>query len=216
MRVDCLNCIASDPAGTLDEIVGRCIEEGDVPASPNVASALVAYGGSFGTGILSRLPLQDQDVLVFESTVNARGALHARIEDPELGGVHVIATHFSPGGAEQPPQVEQLLAWIEQKAGDRSILLLGDLNARPSSPLFERFLHAGFREPEHVDSRATYTSTGLGTGRIGESGARIDHVLTRNLPRRVRSERVLDRAVTVGPKLTTTLSDHFGVRATVG
>src|SRR5512142_3079363 len=74
LSAPCLNCLASDPHGTLDAIVARCLGE-ESPASS--ASGLIAYGGSFGTGLLSRAPLEDRDTIVFESTVNARGALHA-------------------------------------------------------------------------------------------------------------------------------------------
>jgi hypothetical protein len=56
------------------------------------------------------------------------------------------------------------------------------------------------------------------TGCIGTSSWRIDHVLTRGFGR-VSSGRALDQPVTVlvdDRRITTTLSDHFGVLATIG
>ncbi|HEY8077047.1 MAG TPA: endonuclease/exonuclease/phosphatase family protein [Labilithrix sp.] len=208
----CVSCLAAHPVGTIDEIVARCLGEESPEAT---ASGLMAYGGSFGTGLLAREPLEDRDVLVYESTVNARSALHAR-----AFGLHVFATHLSPGGAEHAPQVDRLLAWIDEKARGEPSILLGDLNTTPGSSLFARILRAGFRDD--AVSRATYTHDGLSTGRASESGWKLDHVLVRGVDRPVRAERILDAPVTIavqtdkGPRrVATTLSDHFGVLATV-
>ncbi len=215
----CLNCIASHPSGTLDEIVSRCLaHEDELTPDEDAPTGLVAYGGSFGTGLLSRYPLLDREVIAYRSTVNARGAVHARIEHDEIGDVHVFATHFSPGGAEQGPQVSRLVDWIAERAGDAPAIVLGDLNMTAGSSLFHRIEAAGFRQPDELDRRGTYCGSGLGTGCIGSATWRIDHVLTRGLGR-VRSERVLDEPVDVrvsGRRVTTTLSDHFGVLARIG
>jgi endonuclease/exonuclease/phosphatase family metal-dependent hydrolase len=232
LRPPCLNCIASHPVGTFDEIVGRCRGTGAAPDAPPPEapgrrgfygdSSLKAYGGSFGTGLLSRTALEDTDLLVFESSVNARGAIHARVVHPDLGDVHVFAAHLSPGGAEQHPQVEELVAWIDAKTGPGEAapaLLLGDLNMTPGSSLFRQLERAGFREANDVDRRGTYASSGLGTGAVHDGGIRIDHVLTRGIAPRSRAVRALDAPVRIrarGRELATTLSDHFAVLATIG
>lgn len=227
LPTDCLNCIAHHPHGTLEEIVAACI--GEPPAAVSAAPAatatattaryggLMAYGGSFGTGLLSAAALEDGDVLVYDSSINARGALHARVDAGELGRVHVFATHFSPGGAEQLPQVEALCAWVEAKAprGRREpAILLGDLNTSPGSSLWRRITEAGFREPDRVDDRATFGG-GLGTGHVPGAGWRIDHVLLRDVPVRSSSRRVLDEPITLPGGVPSTLSDHLGVLAVV-
>ncbi|WP_437759909.1 endonuclease/exonuclease/phosphatase family protein [Sorangium sp. So ce1389] len=220
----CLNCIASRPVGTIHEIVDRCVGEPTASqASPAGRSSryggLIAYGGSFGTGLLARAPLEARDILVFESTVNARGALYARVAAPGLGALHIFAAHLSPGGAEQPPQVERLLAWVDEKAGGAPALLLGDLNTTPGSSLFRRLEGAGFRDADVPDRRGTFSHDGLGTGDVGDSGWRLDHVLLRGLDARLRVGRILDAPVTIsaeGRPVRTTLSDHFGVLATIG
>jgi hypothetical protein len=61
----------------------------------------------------------------------------------------------------------------------------------------------------HVTARLT-----LGTGRIRASGWRIDHVLIRVPDLELRTERILDQAVSLeaeGQRIQTTLSDHVGV-----
>jgi endonuclease/exonuclease/phosphatase family metal-dependent hydrolase len=220
---ECLNCIASQPTGTLEEIIARCVGDGS-PASraiadrtpPSRSGGLIAYGGSFGTGLLSRTPLADTDVLVYYATVNARGAVHATIETGALGRVDVFGTHFSPIGAEQGTQVDEFLAWSDVKGRSGPEVLLGDLNTTSGSSLFRKIKRAGFREPDEVDPRATFGG-GLGTGHVNTSGWRIDHVLLRNTAARVTSRRILDTPITlrVGRGVRTTLSDHFGVLAII-
>ncbi|WP_437563378.1 endonuclease/exonuclease/phosphatase family protein [Sorangium sp. So ce542] len=220
----CLNCIASRPVGTIHEIVDRCVGDPAAPAAPAAGSSsrfggLIAYGGSFGTGLLSAAPLDDRDLLVFESTVNARGALYARVAAAELGALHVFAAHLSPGGPEQPPQLERLLDWVDAKAGRAPALLLGDLNTTPGSSLFRRLERAGFRDADVPDRRATFSHDGLGTGDVEDSGWRLDHVLVRGLDAGLRADRILDEPITMqaaGRAVRTTLSDHFGVLATLG
>jgi endonuclease/exonuclease/phosphatase family metal-dependent hydrolase len=217
----CLNCIASHPVGALHDIVSRCIGDSPVGADSSALASgyggLVAYGGSFGTGLLARTALARTDRLVFESTVNARGAVYAQVVAPGIGLLHVFAAHLSPGGAEQPPQAERLVRWVLEKAPRGPALLLGDLNATPRSAVFERFVRAGFRPPNAEDQRATFAPDGLGSGTVAESGWRLDHVLGRELGGELRTERILDSPVTLevqGRHIRSTLSDHFGVLGT--
>jgi endonuclease/exonuclease/phosphatase family metal-dependent hydrolase len=216
---ECLNCIASSPTGTLDQIVARCIGAGPTPAtsppdgSPQARDrGLIAYGGSFGTGLLSRTPLLGPEMIAFHATVNARGAVYARTDAGTFGQINVFGTHFSPGGTEQGPQVDEFLAWIEARDPATPALLLGDLNTTTASSLFRKIRRAGFREPDVIDARGTFGG-GLGTGHVTTSGWRIDHVLVRNTAARVISRRILDTPITlnVGRGVRTTLSDHFGV-----
>lgn len=214
----CLNCIASHPVGSLDAILGRCVAQGGpAPISPE-SGGLIAYGGSFGTGLLSRAPLEQRETLVFASSVNARGAVHATVRAGNLGKVHVFGAHLSPGGAEQEPQVRALLAWIHALAAEEPVILLGDLNTTPGSGLFRSFERAGLCEPDPLDQSATYHHDGLGTGRLPGSGYRLDHILMRGVVGHIRTHRVLDDTVTIvaeGRRISTTLSDHFGVLAII-
>jgi endonuclease/exonuclease/phosphatase family metal-dependent hydrolase len=224
LSTQCLNCIASNPSGTLDEIFAGCTaaaaerSEMEAPPARQSHGGLMAYGGSFGTGLLLRCAPSATDTIAFRASLNARGALWARLETQDLGVLHVFAAHLSPGGLEQEPQVERLLAWIEQKAETDTALLLGDLNMTPSSPVFRRFEKAGFHPGSGSDRRGTFSSEGLLSGYFGESGWRLDHVLVRGGGLSVRTERFLDERVflqTAEGARVSTLSDHAGLLSTV-
>jgi endonuclease/exonuclease/phosphatase family metal-dependent hydrolase len=219
LPTDCVNCLASEPHGTLEQILQRCTAGNREHAQAREGSAgaagrggLMAYGGSFGTGLLLRSAPIENDVLTFESSVNARGALFARLPSSTLGPLDVFATHFSPGGAEQAPQVERLLSWIDAKSGSGPALLLGDLNTSPGSDLFARIRGAGFHEGRTSSPGPTYSSEGLTTGRFASSGWHLDHVLVRGLS--AATSRILDepRILEVaGQPVRSTLSDHGGL-----
>jgi endonuclease/exonuclease/phosphatase family metal-dependent hydrolase len=225
LPVDCVNCLASDPRGTLEEILERCTavdndSEGALPAreapTQSAHGGLMAYGGSFGTGLLLRSPAAATDVLTFESSINARGALFARLTRSGLGPLDVFATHLSPGGAEQVPQVERLLSWIEEKSGAGPALLLGDLNASPGSALLGRIRAAGFHEGRASALGPTYSSEGLTSGRFTGSGWHLDHVLVRGL--NAATSRILDEPRTLevaGHQVPSTLSDHAGLLSVI-
>lgn len=234
---DCLSCITSHPVGSFAEIVAPCIgaevttgrhtgTPGPREAGYYAPAGMVAYGGSFGTGLLAKRPLLDRDVLVFEATLNARSALYARIENIENiesaddpRDTHLFATHLSPGIVdEQHAQIDALLAWIEEKTQptDRTVIV-GDLNTGPriaphvsahNRALYQRFLDAGFTNP-YTASRCTFCHGSLSSGAHGEGGWLLDHVLLRGFGA-ARAERVLDRPLTLG-RTRTTLSDHCGV-----
>lgn len=196
-------------------------------------AGLVAYGGSLGTAFLSTAPLLDPDVLVYDaSTMNARGALYARLASTVLGELHVFGTHLSPGiHEEQTTQIDQLLAWIDEKAGRAPTVIAGDLNTGPSvrgtgsaatslPSLYRRLADAGFSNP-YLDSGAaasTWSSGSLASGLHGRAGWVIDHVLLRGVPGSARGERILDQPLEIrrgGRHVTTAYSDHAGVRVTI-
>lgn len=221
MSPECINCVVSHPVGTLDQIVAPCTGEARARRAPNVSApasaygpaGLVAYGGSLGIGFLSRTPLEDPEVIVYaESTLNARGAVYARV-----GGAHVFGTHLSPGIIhEQEKQIDRLFEWMGEKAGhDAPTIVLGDLNTGPnaSPALYRRFVDAGFVNP-YAKGRDV-----LGTFGHGRSGWILDHILFRNVEGRASAERILDQPLVIdvaGRRVKTTYSDHCGVRATIG
>jgi endonuclease/exonuclease/phosphatase family metal-dependent hydrolase len=222
LPTDCLNCIASEPQGSLEQVLERCIDNSDSRQGQvsidTPYGGLMAYGGSFGTGLLLREQPLETAVLPFESSVNARGALFARVRSAELGTIPIFATHLSPGGEEQHPQVERLIAWIAEKAGAGAAILLGDLNTTPDSVLFKRLRRAGFHEGGVTDERGTYSSSGLASGRFSDSGWRLDHVLVRGQELIASTERIFDQPVTLevtGRLTASTLSDHAGLLSVI-
>lgn len=197
---DCLNCIASNPEGDLQAILARCTSSGLEPSAVAADQAgsgeLMAYGGSFGTGLLLRQPPLASSSITFQSTVNARGALYAKLASgPGAIPLHVFAAHLSPGGSEQAPQVEQLLAFIDDKAGAEPALLLGDLNLVPGSGLFDQIVRAGFHAGQAPHRQSTYSSQALHGDQFGSSGWRLDHVLLRHTNAELRTQRILDQPV---------------------
>jgi endonuclease/exonuclease/phosphatase family metal-dependent hydrolase len=222
LPTECLNCIASTPEGTLEQVLGRCTgrastKAGSPPTSRSSGAphgGLIAYGGSLGTGMLLRERPIETAILSFESSINARGAIFARVHVGEFGTLPIFAAHLSPGGQEQPPQVDRLMDWIGEKAGAGPAILLGDLNTTPDSALFERFRRLGFHEGEVTGASGTYSSSGLESGRFTESAWRLDHVLVRGRELALRTSRILDQPVTLeveGRRTASTLSDHAGL-----
>jgi endonuclease/exonuclease/phosphatase family metal-dependent hydrolase len=175
----------------------------------------MAYGGSFGTGLLLREPPLASGSVAFRSTVNARGALYAKLASAVgEGPLHVFGAHLSPGGPEQVPQVEQLLSFIHDTAGNEPALLLGDLNLVPGSALFGRIARAGFDEGQAHEGRNTYNSQALLGGTFAGPGWRLDHVLLRGINAALRTQRILDEPVRLnvaGREVLSMLSDHAGL-----
>jgi endonuclease/exonuclease/phosphatase family metal-dependent hydrolase len=191
----CINCMTQNITGSLEEMTSRCSGE-----ATDGTQAPIAYGGSFGTGLLSRAPLENVDTLTYRSSINARGAMYAHTL-----GLHIFATHFSPGGLGDSEQMPQFDAFVEFAADRRGpAVLLGDLNTSSGSPLFAKLVRAGFREPDKLDTRPTCYSS------------RIDHVLVRDVDATVTTQRILDERITLPDGERTTLSDHYGVLATFG
>lgn len=131
----CLVCLSANIGGSLDTLLQACAGE---------SSACYAYGGSYGTVLLSKRPLVAPSVTTWSSSINRRGVLAARVavdaaQDPVASGAeeaHVYCTHLSaifsdipyPGvgpdgdsqaawAAEQRAQIEALRAQIEAEAG---------------------------------------------------------------------------------------------------
>jgi endonuclease/exonuclease/phosphatase family metal-dependent hydrolase len=190
----CVNCMTHNITGSLEEMTTRCLCE-----ATDGKHAPIAYGGSFGTGLLSREPLEAVDTITYRSSINARGAIYARTL-----GLHVFATHFSPGGLGGSEQGPQFDAFVDFAAATRGpAVLLGDLNTSSGSQLFAKLVRAGFREPDELDTRPTCYSS------------RIDHVLVRDIDATVTTQRILDGRITLPNGERTTLSDHYGVLATL-
>src|SRR6185436_6927836 len=89
----CQGCTMANVGGSPEEIQGICEKE----------STSFAYGGSFGTGILSKHPFVGDPVhevfaentkpLDARATTNQRGVHHAVIDAP-MGEVDVYCTHL--------------------------------------------------------------------------------------------------------------------------
>jgi len=93
----CTSClIDAGSSGDLDVIETQCLGAGSAggePPPPEERSYLL--GGSFGIGLLSKLPLMDADTLVLDASTTRRGILYAKVDVPSLGEVDVFCTHLT-------------------------------------------------------------------------------------------------------------------------
>ena len=230
----CQNCVMANVGGSIDEIEQACLE-GDQH---------YAYGGSFGTGILSKLPLGPVEELVMDSTTNRRSVLHATATpDDGSGDFDLYCTHLSAvfgptipypretgsWSEEQQGQATTMLAWMdEQDATDRRVLL-GDLNSGPATadavavePDTWAIVEGGgmtdaFTE---LDGSCTYCPENPICAEYPDGdGELIDHVLLAGFEGAMSARRILDDAITVdscGTAIDAAYSDHYGVAVTVG
>lgn len=237
---DCITCIAgalTDEA-TIDDLLGACGPDAE-------AQDCYAYDGSFGTDIVSRYPLADTDSLVFESSLNRRAVLYARVTDTPQGDVHVFCTHLSAvfeniphpkeaeGGsweAEQRTQINEMRAWIDQKAAGGKVVVMGDFNTGPAVgdtvlaevPENYELLIEGY-DPTYSaqpDAECSFCGdNGLVTGVDRDKSVLLDHVLIRGFDgASVQGEIILDQAITLdidGMSVPASLSDHYGVQVRI-
>ena len=215
---DCVTCIAGALGGSLDEILAAC--------GPGAGPALCyAYDGSFGTGILSRHPIAERDHLVFESHLNRRGVLYARIPGTPLGELHFFCTHLTSNlsqvpfpedegswAEEQRAQIDAMRAWAEEKAGGGQIVLAGDFNCGPApgagdgkEELRENYdaLVEGY-DPTYgaqADSVCSFCADNPlveGDNADNSESELIDHLLLKGFTGvTARGERVLDERITI-------------------
>ncbi len=232
---NCLMClIANVDLGDIDMIQAVCETSGDS----------YAYGGSFGTGIISRYPLADTDSLLMDSTATRRAVLYARIPDTPQGEVHFFCTHltadlgsvpytgeFGSWAEEQAMQIQALLAWAATKTGGAdNWILAGDFNNGPALPGIDAELPdnyamwagAGLHDPHvsQADVQCSYCDENpLNLGTMAGGGGLIDHVFITNAFPDGPAFRFLDDHITIdvmGTSTESAHSDHYGIALTVG
>jgi len=230
----CQGCLASQIGKPLADMVANCTTS---------SGGKYAYEGRNGVLLLSKHPLASTEFLQFESYVNARVVLHARVEAPGLTP-DVFCTHltadlsadleyagtYGSWGEEQGAQIDQMLTWIGEKAAsvDGPVVLAGDLNCGPA------FLPDGITG-EHVENYDKLTdadwadpfaeATGVVCSWCGDNplvgggdSTILDHVLVKGTGFTSSAARVLDQPVEIqsgGAAVQTRLSDHYGVSVTV-
>lgn len=244
--VDCL--FASCPLEflTLGKTCNRCVQAHVGTATPaevadecNNGGIEYAYGGSFGTGILSKYPFEVEEI-VLASTTNRRGLLHATVEGPE-GPIDTYCTHLTAGlslipyprdeGSWESEQGDQvaLLAGLLADAPD-PVMVLGDLNNGPATndadaefeAHFQMLLDEGMKAPYvDLDGSCTFCpENALSSVDSSETGELIDHILIRGFDpeAELSVRRDLDQALTVTSceaPLDGAHSDHYGISVTM-
>lgn len=203
---DCTAClIANINEGSVEGFRAACEVDGTGGLD------VFASGGSFGTALLSKTPLEGVEHHVFEATAVRRGVIYARVTGTAVGDVHVFCTHLSADlgivpllnpdpeypannwGDENELQVADLIAYMESKATDGApVILLGDLNTGPAIdatnvvaelPSSYALFEAGGFTSEYVE-HGTGDCTFCSTNDLTGTGTEdvvIDHVVTTGL-----------------------------------
>lgn len=224
---DCFNCLASNIDKPLTEIIETCTTTG---------GNNLAYGASNGLILLSNLELSGTDHLQLDFFFTVRIVLYAKALT-DAGPVHLFCTHLTADISatveytgdygsyeeEQALQIDALLAYIEQKAGDEPAVLLGDLNTGPATETldgefpdnYDLLVDGGLVDPylEKLPDTCTWCASNDLTG--GDKSSIIDHVLFWNFPADAAyaPARIYDDPITVTvdeQEQETYLSDHFG------
>ena len=224
----CSTCLAAHIGASFSEIRLTCTTGG---------SGAYAFGGSFGIGLLTSLPVTAQSHVVLDSTYNRRAVIHTRLDAGALGEVDVYCTHLSaifsnipyPGEgsweAEQGAQIQAMHAFVSRTAGaGNPVLVLGDLNCGPAASgasaeaqaNYQAALAPGYADPYATAAGATCTFC-QDNPLVGASGTSvlIDHVLVRGGLKAVDSARMLTDQVSYpagGETRQTPRSDHYGLK----
>ncbi|MCP4810322.1 MAG: hypothetical protein GY913_04830 [Proteobacteria bacterium] len=213
----CQGCVMANVGGDIATVTDTCLVE----------DTHYAYGGSFGTGILSKHPLISTEEHVFSSTTNRRSILHAVVDGPR-GKTDVYCTHLTAifdlipytGDAgswdeEQANQIEDLRAFIDETATGE-VILLGDFNNGPDQHVNNyNALKQGYTNP--YDGECTYCRDNPLNSEDSDDRV-IDHVLLRDLKADATASRILDETIDVDSCDTVSdgaLSDHYGVEVTL-
>lgn len=232
----CFQCLANSiAAGSVEDIIQTCVT---ASGSPYMSD------GAFGTLLLTKGTLIEQSSRLFPSTLNRRAVLYAQAEFPDVGELHVFCTHltsylpdipytgtFDSWEAEQAAQIDQLLSYIDEKAGsDGRVILLGSINAGPAAAggivevvpeNFAKLTTAGYRTPylELIEPPCTFCEdNALAVFGSGGGSSITDHVLFKNIEAGATADRIFTEPVSYdagGMTVSTPYSDHYGVSVTV-
>lgn len=241
LRDDCAACLSKDlddPLASLARCAAPAAEEEDAGLSPKPKAYLL--GGSYGTALVSRLPVLDVEYTPFASSMHPRGVIHARLAHPSLGPIDTYCTHLTPylRGMKRPPasqfiveqsqQVEKLSQLISRRKkphGNVPVVLLGDLNTGPGAATDSRSRDDDgtyqARLPQHFTRLLSETELlDAASGQRDECTFCYDNPLQAHPESGgLRIDHVLFRDLAAGRVtyertfVEPALSDHYGVRA---
>src|SRR5262249_55550955 len=145
LSTECATCLATDPTGTAEAILAPCVGSSANAKPASSPPSVVAFGGSYGIGVLTSQTIVAEDALRLETDLNPRAAIYVRVRTDAIGEVDAFCTHLTPdiGELTPPPgrtwadvhagEVDALAKWIGAKTdGVRPVILLGDLNSGPA------------------------------------------------------------------------------------
>ena len=200
------------------------------------------FDGDFDVGLFSRYPMLEMTIQPLDAYLQRGSLLHAEVEIPNLGPVHVFCTHLSsPLGVipyagpyhswqgEHRRETTQLVDFITLEANDGApVLVMGDLNmgfalngqGGVSEDDFRELLGRGLEDPLLSGGSPACTECRSNTFHRSDSTEDlVDHLLIAGFPSvptsvaRAFTSRV--SVVSAGNTVSTNLSDHYGLRLTM-
>ncbi|MDP8223669.1 MAG: endonuclease/exonuclease/phosphatase family protein [Candidatus Lernaella stagnicola] len=230
--LDCIECLAGNIDEVYDEMYDTCTNPNPPP---------ISYNGSNGLLLLANREMTETEWVQFPFFLTNRVALHGKVETAG-GPVHVYCTHLTASisilpyngdaasyEAEQAMQIEALLEWIGETAGEDPYVLLGDFNNGPGTggkpnefpANYTMLTGAGLADPytTQFPNRCTFCDENpLVDGTPGPAGVIIDHAFFQGFDDYAfTAARVFDEAITLnveGDMVESRLSDHYGVVVT--
>lgn len=230
----CLNCLTANVGNNIDQAAASCLGRG----------ASRVFGGRNGVMLLSKYPLLNAEAMDLPASGGNHVALFASVRPVGAGDtIEIACTHlsspqqipplqggFSDWESVQRVQLEKIATRLFVRAGDRTSLLVGDLNAggelksdvaAASPSVWADVRRLGFDDPAANILPGLCSECGDNTlrGSPGERGALLDHVLVHDPSgwprlRWICSDRVFMSRVRIpayGGAVTTNLSDHYGI-----
>lgn len=130
---------------TLQEVDRECTRSGGIDQAAWLADACGMYsafgsfmpyqGGDYGMAVLSRGPILDVNNLRLPDGDEPRTALAVRVSTP-MGDLVVCGIHLYRTEAERLAQAETIIE--HYGSSDVPVILAGDFNSRPGSPVMNR------------------------------------------------------------------------------
>ena len=146
-------------------------------------------GGRYGMALLSRVPVVSWENIVLPGKTEPRASVAARLRFSSGSEVVVVGVHFYATEDERLAQAREVLEYL--KGETAPVLLAGDFNSTPDSPVMELF-GAAWLHPEKGEDRLTFPSD--------KPDREIDYFVLRGFP----SAKVVTMDVLEEP----VISDH--------
>ena len=174
----------------------------------------------YGNALLVKAPLAFDSFERLDLGLS-RSALRVRVVLPAGGRLLYAVTHLHhppEAHAERLAQIEQLLAWLDGAPDHDAIAVVGDFNADPREPGYERMREAGFRSAHHehhgAEPPVTWPS-GLQAPGMDTDGDPdcLDYIWLRGRAQVEDARVTFNRPDVSDPTLYP--SDHFGLAARI-
>jgi endonuclease/exonuclease/phosphatase family metal-dependent hydrolase len=174
----------------------------------------------YGNSLLVRAPLAT-DGLERLDLGHQRSANRAAVTLPDGAALLVAVTHLHhrvPDAALRDEQVEALVAWFDAAPPVTAQVVMGDFNADPGEPAYDRMVRAGFRSAfaeANGDEPAVTWPSGLQAPAADTDGdpSCLDYIWIRGRARAADARLWADRPAAHDATLYP--SDHVGVVAMI-